>query len=75
LKTTFYFFDNFIFLLAKIESSSLCAEKARSNIFQSTFRSVEVKNVIIISKRFILRNKSKLAIPARREILVRDKSE
>jgi len=42
---------------------------------QSAFTSVEVKNVVILSKKFILRNKLKLAIPARREMLVRDKSE
>jgi hypothetical protein len=61
--------------LAKTELSSVCTEKARTNIFQSTFRRVEVKNFILISKIFILRNKSKLAIPALREMLVRDKSE
>jgi hypothetical protein len=61
--------------LAKTESSFLYTEKSISIIFQSAFRSVEVKNCIIIRERFILRNKPKLAVSALREMLVRDKSE
>jgi hypothetical protein len=61
--------------LAKTESFSLLTEKARHNIAQSYFRSVKVNNFVTISKRLILRNKSKLAIPESREMLVRDKNE